>query len=219
MHNLDAFHRIYQYLMGETKSVLYIRQEIINTLNPNLMYKSTLTYLLFFAILTLPVNAENTHLSTQSSLAENSSSIQRVRIDFTMPNGFVRHLLLGFTPDNTATDGVDYGYDGLNPDDFPDDLNWIIEDERYVIQGVGAFENTKIYPLGLFLSNSGDIEIKLTGLENFTEDINVFVFDAKLNTYTQLNDANYSGYSDSGDYTDRYFITFLDIFMIQHNPF
>ncbi len=181
-----------------------------NTLNPNLMYKSTLTYLLFCAILTLPVNAENTNLSTQNSLAENTSSIQRVRIDFTMPNGFVRHLLLGFTPDNSATDGVDYGYDGLNPDDFPDDLNWMIEDDRYVIQGVGAFDDIKIYPLGLFLSNSGDIEIKLTALENFSEEINVYVYDAQLNTYTQINDTDYSGYSDSGEYTDRFFITFSE---------
>ena len=174
------------------------------------MYKSTLTYLLFFAFLTFQINAENSNLSTQNTLAENTSSIQRVRIDFTMPNGFVRHLLLGFTPDNAATDGVDYGYDGLNPDDFPDDLNWMIENDRYVVQGVGAFEDTKIYPLGLFLTNSGNIEIKLAALENFTEDINVFVFDAVLNTNTQINDADYSSYSDSGDYIDRYFITFLD---------
>ena len=174
------------------------------------MYKSTLTYLFFFAILTLPVNAENTNLSNQNSLAESTSSIQRVRIDFTTPNGYVRHLLLGFTSDNAATDGVDYGYDGLNPDDFPDDLNWMIEDGRYVIQGVGAFDDTKIYPLGLFLSNSGDIEIKLTALENFTEDVNVFVFDALLNTYTQINDSDYSSYSDSGEYLDRYFITFSE---------
>jgi len=174
------------------------------------MYKSTLTYLLFFVFLTFQINAENSNLSPQNTLAENTSSIQRVRIDFTTPNGYVRHLLLGFTPDNAATDGVDYGYDGLNPDDFPDDLNWMIENDRYVVQGVGAFENTKIYPLGLFLTNSGNIEIKLAALENFTEDINVFVFDSQLNTYTQINDADYSGYSDSGDYTDRYFITFID---------
>ena len=174
------------------------------------MYKSTLTCFLLCAFLFLEVNAKNTNLSTQNTVAENTSSIQRVRIDFTMPNGYVRHLLLGFTPDNAASDGFDYGYDGPNPDNFPDDLNWMIEDERYVIQGVGAFDNTKVYPLGLFLSNSGDIEIKLAALENFQEEINVFVFDAQLNTYTLINDADYSSYSNSGEYTDRYFITFLE---------
>ena len=174
------------------------------------MYKSTLTYLLIAAFLTLNVNAENINLSTQNSFAENSSSIQRVRLDFTTPNGYVRHLLLGFTPDNAATDGFDYGYDGLNPDNFPDDLNWMIENERYVTQGVGAFNDSKEYPLGLFLSNSGAIEIKLTSLENFTEDIKVYVFDAFLNTYTQINNSDYLGYSESGEYLDRYFITFSE---------
>jgi hypothetical protein len=174
------------------------------------MYKSTLTYLSFLIFLTFQINAGNSNLSNQNASETTSSTIQRVRIDFTSPSGYIRHLLLGFTPDNAASDGVDYGYDGLNADDFPDDLNWMIENERYVIQGVGAFENTKTYPLGLFLSNSGNIEIKLTAIENFAEDINVFVFDAVLNTYTQINDADYSGYSDSGDYTDRFFITFLD---------
>lgn len=176
------------------------------------MYKSTLTYLLFFVALSYQINAENSILSTQNTFAEINSSIQRVRIDFTTPNGFVRHLLLGFTSDNAATDGVDYGYDGLCPDDFPDDLNWMIENERYVIQGVGAFEDTKVYPLGLFLTNSGNIEIKLAALENFTEDINVFIFDAQLRTYTQINDNDYSGYSDSGEFTNRYFLTFSEGF-------
>ena len=174
------------------------------------MYKSTLTYLLFSAFLTLPVNAENSTSLTENTLSEDVRAVQRVRIDFTTPNGYVRHLLLGFTSDNAATDGVDYGYDGLNADNFPDDLNWMIEDDRYVIQGVGAFDDSKIYPLGLFLSNSGDIEIKLAALENFTEDIDVYVYDAVLDTYTQINDSDYLGYSDSGEYTDRYFITFSE---------
>ena len=32
-------------------------------------------------------------------------TMQRVRIDFESPNGYVRPLLLGFTTDNAATDG------------------------------------------------------------------------------------------------------------------
>lgn len=155
------------------------------------------------------VSADSFNKTNQIAESINSP-IQRVRIDFTTPTGYVRHLLLAFTPDNAATDGVDYGYDGLNVDNFPDDLNWMIEDQRYVIQGVGAFNDSKIYPLGLFLSHSGDIEIKLHALENFNEDINVYVFDAHLNTFTQINDNDYTGYSNSGEYTNRYYITFSE---------
>ena len=52
-----------------------------------------------------------------------SQEIQRVRVDFETPLGYVRHLLLGFTPDNAASDEMDYGYDALCFDDLDDDLD------------------------------------------------------------------------------------------------
>lgn len=138
------------------------------------------------------------------------SSIQRVRVDFEGPMGYTRHLLLAFTTNNAASDGVDYGYDALVFDNFPDDMNWIIEDGRYVIQGVGSFNNSKYYPLGMFLSNSGEIEIVLTALENFTTAINVFVYDSVLNTFTSINNSNYIKTLSKGEYLNRFYITFTD---------
>lgn len=134
--------------------------------------------------------------------------MQRVRIDFESPNGFVRPLLLAFTSDDSATDGVDYGYDGANFDQFPDDLFWMIEDNTYVIQGVGSYVDTKQYPLGLFLTNSGTIKISLNSLENFNEEIDVYVFDNLENTYTRINESNFVLDVTNGDYINRFFITF-----------
>ena len=37
-----------------------------------------------------------------------NTEVQRVRIDFVSPDLYPRYLFLGFTPDNTATDGFDY---------------------------------------------------------------------------------------------------------------
>lgn len=138
-------------------------------------------------------------------------TMQRVRIDFESPNGYVRPLLLGFTTDNAATDGVDYGYDGANFDQFPDDLFWIIENDSYVIQGVGEFDQTKQYPLGLFLENSGNISISLNSLENFDTTINVFVYDSHLDTYTAINDTGFSIDITSGEYLNRFYIAFISL--------
>lgn len=143
-------------------------------------------------------------------LSSQTSEIQRVRIDFVGPLDYTRHLLLAFTPDDAATDGFDFGYDGLVPDNFPDDMNWIIEDGRYVIQGVGAFSNYKYYPLGMFLSNSGEIEIALYRLENFDTKIDVYVYDSLLNTFTSINNSNYINSLNKGDYLNRFFITFTN---------
>ena len=147
-----------------------------------------------------------TTLIAQSN--NNANEIQRVRIDFVSPDKYTRHLLLAFTPDNAATDGFDYGYDALNPDNFLNDLNWMIEEKRYVIQGVGAFDETKQYPFGLFLGDSGDIEIILTGLENFDSEIDVFIYDLFLDTYTRINDDSFKMNIDAADYLNRFFISF-----------
>lgn len=156
-----------------------------------------------------------------SSISKNNSyeygTMQRIRIDFESPNGYVRPLLLGFTTDNTATDGVDYGYDGANFDQFPDDLFWLIENEKYVIQGVGEFDNTKQYPLALFLENSGTIAISLNSLENFDTDINVYVYDSLLETYTTINNAEFNMDITSGEYLNRFYIAFMDLSITEDN--
>ena len=151
--------------------------------------------------------------------AENNS-IQRVRISFTSPDNANRQLLIGFTPNNAATDGLDWGYDAQNPGNFPNDLNWIIEEGRYVIQGVGEFNNSKFYEMGMFLSDAGDIAINLVSLENFNEPINVYIYDALLNTYTSINDAAYINYMDAGTYLKRFYLTFNNVFPanLQQSP-
>lgn len=143
------------------------------------------------------------HLSSQN----NGSEIQRVRIRFTS-NGFVRPLLLGFTPNNTATDGVDYGYDALFMDAYPNDMFWMIEGERYVIQGVGEFNNTRQLPLGVFIANAGPVSISLTALENFDTDIDVYIYDSLLNTVTQINTTDYQVTLDANTYTNRFYLAF-----------
>ncbi|MFD2550991.1 hypothetical protein ACFSQP_04100 [Bizionia sediminis] len=135
---------------------------------------------------------------------------QLVRINFTMPNGYVRHLLLGFTPDNAATDGIDYGYDAENIENFPDDLNWIIENRRFIIQGVGAFDATKQYPFGMFISNNGAVEISLDKLENFETPIDVYLFDAENDSYTHLNEVSYQQVVTEGTYHNRFYLAFMD---------
>lgn len=140
-----------------------------------------------------------------------TQDIQRVRVDFETPLGYVRHLLLGFTPDNAASDDVDYGYDALCFDNLTDDLNWMIHDQRYVIQGVGEFHENKSYPFGMFLSNSGNITISLNSLENFENPINVYIYDSFSNSFTNINNNGFNLNIDNGEYLNRFFITFQNI--------
>ena len=173
------------------------------------MKKITLLVSITFCVLfNVNTNAKNT--------SENNT-IQRVRVDFTSPDGYVRHLLLGFTTNDAATDNFDFGYDAINIEDFPNDMNWMIEDERYIVQGVGAYATTKFYPLGIFLSDSGEIQIGLNSLENFDEEIPVYVYDSELNTYAQINEQNFMHDISSGEYINRFYITFSTDLTIESN--
>ncbi|TYA55272.1 immunoglobulin-like domain-containing protein [Formosa maritima] len=134
--------------------------------------------------------------------------IKRIRLDFKTPEGAKRPLLLAFVPNQLATDGFDYGYDAINTEVLPNDMSWMIADETYVIQGVGDFDETKYYPLGIFLETSGTIEISLKALENFEEDIDVFVYDSLYQTYTLINDSSFVYALEAETYTDRFYITF-----------
>ncbi len=140
---------------------------------------------------------------------QENNLIKRIRLSFVSPEKAIRPLLLGFVPNNLATDDVDYGYDAANTDEFvPSDMSWMINDEKYLIQGVGDFDKTKQYPVGIFLSTSGHIEIALTALENFKDPVEVFVYDSLLGTYTQINDTSFRMSIDADDYLDRFYITF-----------
>ncbi|WP_338733414.1 hypothetical protein [Mangrovimonas cancribranchiae] len=166
------------------------------------------TYLCLMAFCLLAFSPINTSAKSNTVIVQNQ--IQKVRINFTTPQGYVRQLLLGFTPNNAASDDFDYGYDALNIDDYPDDMSWMINNNPYVIQGVGAFDISKQYPLGMFLSNAGDIEISLSSIENFNQAINVFIFDALDHTFTHINDYNYENFVDEGDHINRFFVTFTN---------
>jgi hypothetical protein len=152
------------------------------------------------------------HTASKTNTKKASADlIKRVRIEFKSPEGAKRPLLLGFVPNNLATDGYDYGYDAINTEDLPNDMNWMIEGERYVIQGVGDFDNTKKYPLGVFLKSAGNIEIALTGLENFESVIDVYIYDAVVNYYYKIDDTNrFQINLNIGNYLNRFFIAFMD---------
>jgi hypothetical protein len=145
---------------------------------------------------------------TSNTTNSNAGQIQRVRLNVKSPDNAIRPLLLAFTPNDIGTDGIDFGYDAENTEDFPNDVSFMIEDRKFVIQGVGHFEVTKQYPLGLFLSDSGTFEIELTALENFDTNIDVYIYDAITETSYQINTNNYALYLNAGDFTDRFFITF-----------
>jgi hypothetical protein len=59
----------------------------------------------------------------------------------------------------------------------------------------------------LFLTNSGDVSISLNALENFENEINVYLYDLENNIYTLLNDTDFNENLTADNYLNRYYIT------------
>ncbi len=149
--------------------------------------------------------------ATATSTTDDNDTLNKsVRIDFITPENAVRHLLLAFIENGNATDAIDYGYDALNTESFPNDMSFSIEDEKFLIQGVGNFDVTKSYPLDIDITNGGPIQIALNTIENFEENIDVFIYDALLENYTRINNLNFQLTLEAGNYSNRFYLVFQE---------
>ncbi len=95
-----------------------------------------------------------------SNLTKSSS----IRLMYSSPKGYHRQLLLG--TNTNASKGFDLGYDAFMIDVNEEDMYWDIAQHKFVIQGVGNFDDTNEFPLGLIVKNSGIVKIKLEAVEN-----------------------------------------------------
>jgi hypothetical protein len=147
-----------------------------------------------------PINNNDTN---NSAIAD---SRLKLRIGFNSVNTIRRQILA--TVDPNATANIDWGYDGMNNESQMDDMYWLIENDKFVIQGIDAISTQTILPIGIHTDNDGNNSIVLDELENATENFDVFVHDKELNIYHNIKDSDYTIYLAAGEYLDRFEITF-----------
>ncbi len=149
------------------------------------------------------VNGNN---NTQNVDNQSEDLRLKLRIGFNSVNTIRRQLLA--TVDKNATSGIDWGYDGKNNDDQMDDMFWLVENERFVIQGTDYINAETILPLGLYTDDEGLNSIVLDNLENAPSDLEVYLHDKTLGVYHDLKNSAYEIHLPAGEYLDRFEITF-----------
>jgi hypothetical protein len=130
----------------------------------------------------------------------------KFRIGYNSVNTIHRQLLL--TIDENTTSGVDWAYDGLLNEVQMDDMFWIIDDEKYIIQASNEAELTTTYPLGIKTDVDGLNTIQLDALENVPSHVNVYLHDITLGLYQDLRQSNYEIFLNAGNHLERFEITF-----------
>ncbi|MEY8848782.1 choice-of-anchor D domain-containing protein [Psychroserpens sp. XS_ASV72] len=138
----------------------------------------------------------------------NADGRMKFRIGIYTVNEINRQLLL--TIDSNATTGVDLGYDGILNETQMDDMFWMIDGDKYIIQGSNDVEIDTVYPIGIKTDSDGINTISINALENVPNDIDIFVHDIDNNIYHNLRESDYDIFLSAGEYLDRFEITFRD---------
>jgi hypothetical protein len=136
-----------------------------------------------------------------------ADNYKRIRLGFNSHDDYHRQVLLGFMNEN-ATSGMDYGYDGLNLDNFRNDMYFLHDEDQLVIQGVGYFDSNESYPIGVKADTEGKVRFMIDWLENFDKKEKIFIYDSETDTYNDIRKKQYEVLIPSGENNDRFSLCF-----------
>lgn len=131
-----------------------------------------------------------------------------IRLNFSSPKGYWRQIVVGAIPE--TSNAVDYGYDAPLLDNNSEDMFWVINDSKFVIQGVPHFNFDQVLPLGIKIAKEGKFKIKVAQLKNISENTRIYIKDNLYNLYFDITEKEFSAKIEPGDYRDRYEIVFED---------
>ncbi len=153
-------------------------------------------------------NSEENSITTTNYNPDGEDTRMKFRIGFNSVNTIHRQLLL--TLDINATAGIDWGYDGKLHEYQMDDMFWMIDDEKFTIQGTNTITTDTAFPIGIILKSAGENSIAIDFLENVPAEIDIYVHDLVLNTYHNIRHSPYAFHLPAGTYLERYQIRFQD---------
>jgi len=142
-----------------------------------------------------------------------SSSEEKDRVWLNLESsegGAFSQILVGFFEE--ATDGIDYGYDGVRISE-----NWVnlyskIDTLKYGIQGLSSFTAEKQVPLALntYISDANvSFNISIDRFEGVLRDNDIYLVDNELNITHDLKQGPYNFTLPSwGTYNDRFTLQF-----------
>jgi hypothetical protein len=153
---------------------------------------------------------------TNTQFFRNAQSVadiakDRVWLDLQNSDGMFSQQLIGYF--NEATNGVDWGYDGLvNPSRNYISFYSIIGDEKFRIQGRSTFDQNDRVPLGYFSAVAGTFNISIDTKEGALNGIatNIYLEDKLLNVIHDLKQAPYAFSTDTGTFDDRFILRYTN---------
>ncbi len=136
-------------------------------------------------------------------------TLKRIRLGFNSNNGYHRQVLLGFMNEK-ATSGMDYGYDAVNIDEHPNDMYFLNDKNQLLIQGVGPFDASASYPIGVKTAVDGKVSFIVDVVENFNPEQPIFIYDNLTDTYNDIRNGLFEVNLPVGENHTRFSLRFRD---------
>ncbi|MFT4780398.1 MAG: hypothetical protein ACJAZK_000316 [Psychroserpens sp.] len=130
----------------------------------------------------------------------------KIGLKFNSINTYTRKILV--TADENATMGYDWGYDAALYENQAEDMYWLIDDGKFVIQGINNLTTETVLPIGIHTSEDGSNSISIDKLENIPDAMDIFLHDIELGLYFNLQEGDYSFTSQAGIHLERFEIVF-----------
>ena len=137
---------------------------------------------------------------------ENLDKRPKIWLQFDSTTGYHRQLLLGV--DENASNFFDLGYDAPIADIGKEDMFWIFDGSKFVIQAVNNFNTDQELLLGLMVSKTGLARIKIDEQENMDENISVHIKDKLTGKMHNISRKPFEINLEAGNYLDRFSLTF-----------
>jgi hypothetical protein len=166
-----------------------------DALNSNVMYKI------------MPVKDNSWNNNNNDPVINNT--YKKIRLGFNSHNDYHRQVLLGFM-DEKATSEMDYGYDGLNIDDFPNDMYLLNGENQLVIEGDGFFDASTSFPIGVKTDAEGTVKFMIDDLENFGPEQTIFIYDNDTDMYHDIRNEIFEINLPEGENNTRFSLRFTD---------
>lgn len=137
----------------------------------------------------------------------NYDSRLKIRLEFFTSKNYKREILL--TIDSRSTDAVDKGFDALLNNDFPNDMYWMLNEDKLVIQAFNELKKDRVVPIGIKSMGDCSIQIKVDTIENPYEGMEVYLRDnSTMDTY-DIKNGVFEVALEEGQFNDKYAIVFV----------
>jgi len=121
--------------------------------------------------------------------------------------GKINSSLIGYV--NGSTNKFDQNFDAQPFDNKAEGLYSVLNNDLFVIQGRGDFNNEDSFDLTFNVKKAGTYQINLEQFEGVFENQNIYLVDKKLDKVFNLNELkSYSFDTEAGEINDRFSINY-----------